>query len=283
VDPTPVVVSVVIPAHEGRESVVRRAVSSALAEARENLVIEPVVVDDGSPGSLIADAVQEFDVVYIRRTCPGGAGAARQSGLDSAAGTWTAFLDSDDTFVPGRISKQLAIAGDADIVGGLTRRDYDTGPGAVLPDYLATRSVDEMIDTPFGASLHPYLIRTTLAALIGFDVDVLAWEDWDFLYRLRLERPLLVTLPEIVSGMHGGSTLRVSEQLAPKADALEAMYRKHHGDITKNRGRAAAWAYFIASAHRRAGNPRSARRWTMTSLAWDPFHPRRALALARRA
>jgi glycosyltransferase involved in cell wall biosynthesis len=84
-----------------------RAVRSALGECRED--DEVIVVDDGSKDNtaeIVADFGSRVRYLPIEHA---GAGAARNAGIAAASGDLIAFLDSDDEWVPGKLSWQRAI------------------------------------------------------------------------------------------------------------------------------------------------------------------------------
>ncbi|MAY25776.1 MAG: glycosyl transferase family 2 [Polycyclovorans sp.] len=65
--------------------------------------IEVIVVDDCSPDQPALDAVRARwpRVRWLSTPENGGAGVARNVGLDAACGHWLVFADSDDEFLPG--------------------------------------------------------------------------------------------------------------------------------------------------------------------------------------
>lgn len=100
-------VSVVIP-NFNREAELQRAVESVLAQDYRPL--EVVVVDDAStrPISLDLDAAAGQLVRWVRLERNSGGATARNAGIDAARGELVAFLDSDDVWVPGKLTQQLA-------------------------------------------------------------------------------------------------------------------------------------------------------------------------------
>lgn len=80
----------------------QRAVDSILRDAPGNL--ELILVDDGStdetPALCDKIAAQDRRVKALHRK-NGGASAARNAGLDAAAGEWILFVDADDCLLPG--------------------------------------------------------------------------------------------------------------------------------------------------------------------------------------
>jgi|GEM_PF-768452 len=99
--------SVIIPTYN-RESQVPDAVRSALEQTLKPFEI--IVIDDGSTDRT-ADALAAFGsaIRYIK-TENGGVSAARNRGILEAKGEWIAFLDSDDTWHPSKLERQLDCA-----------------------------------------------------------------------------------------------------------------------------------------------------------------------------
>ena len=94
-------ISVIIPCYKAAATL-RRAAASALADVPAGL--ELLLVDDGSPddtGALCDTLAAEDPRVRALHRPNGGAGAARNTGLDAARGDWVLFLDADDVLLPG--------------------------------------------------------------------------------------------------------------------------------------------------------------------------------------
>ena len=89
-------VSVIIPVYNV-EKYLRRCLESVASQTLKE--IEVICVDDGSTDSSF-DIISEFSEKDPRFTAVrrqnGGAGAARNAGLDRARGKYLSFLDSDD-------------------------------------------------------------------------------------------------------------------------------------------------------------------------------------------
>src|SRR5688572_29252695 len=98
-------VTVVIPTRDRWDLLVRRALPSALGQ--EDVSIEVIVVDDGSAEGAPASLHGDQRVRVVRHETSRGVPAARNSGLEAATGTWTAFLDDDDLWAPRKLREQL--------------------------------------------------------------------------------------------------------------------------------------------------------------------------------
>lgn len=101
-------VSIVTPAYKA-ERFVGDAIRSV--QKQNHVHWEMLIVDDGSPDGT-ADVVQEYagrdSRVKLIRQANSGPAMARQRALDEAQGRFIAFLDSDDYWLQGKLSRQLA-------------------------------------------------------------------------------------------------------------------------------------------------------------------------------
>lgn len=103
-------ISVVIPVYNV-EAYLRECVDSVLAQTMQNFEI--LLVDDGATDNsgTICDeyGVKDERVRVIHRE-NGGLSAARNTGLDAAAGEYVYFLDSDDYIVPCALERLWSMA-----------------------------------------------------------------------------------------------------------------------------------------------------------------------------
>jgi teichuronic acid biosynthesis glycosyltransferase TuaG len=81
-------------------------------QAQEHRDWEMLVVDDCSPDDTVAVVSSFADrdprIRLIRQPANGGPAAARNAALEAATGRYLAFLDSDDLWLPNKLSAQLA-------------------------------------------------------------------------------------------------------------------------------------------------------------------------------
>ena len=102
----PETVSVIIPTFNRRHCL-PRAVDSVLAQTEAALEI--IVVDDGSDDGTAELIHRDYPQLRYIRQHNRGVSAARNRGIAEARGTWLAFLDSDDEWLPNKLARQLAL------------------------------------------------------------------------------------------------------------------------------------------------------------------------------
>ena len=179
-------ISVIIPCYRAAATL-RRAVDSALTGAPADL--EVLLVDDGSPddtGTLCDELAAADPRVRALHRANGGAGAARNTGLDAAHGDWVLFLDADDALLPGLWAALDALTTDADmILFGLTRescgavKPTDYLPAGFCPDLQALGSALSplLFDTGLLAAPYPKLFRRAAIGAVRFDARLAINED----------------------------------------------------------------------------------------------------------
>ncbi len=195
--PSPLV-SVIVPTYN-RASVIGEAIDSILSQSYRP--VEIVVIDDGSSDDT-ASRVRRYGhpVKYVYQRNRGPA-AARNCGIQYAAGDFIAFCDSDDVWNPGKLEREMeifssypdvdALASDSEIWrnGQLAIRSRFAQRGIVFPS-------DEPVSVrAFGPTwLSDSLFSTCCLTLRRRAIDRLnpgpfnptlrAYEDWDLELRL---------------------------------------------------------------------------------------------------
>jgi glycosyltransferase involved in cell wall biosynthesis len=133
--------TVIIPAYKAAATL-GTALDSVFAQQRPAAAV--IVIDDGSPdGEAIAAVVAGYDgrVTLIRQHNQGPA-AARNHGVRTATTPWIAFLDADDSWLPEKMARQLALAGEdrVGLIHGQARDEREPLPVALDLDRLWTRN-----------------------------------------------------------------------------------------------------------------------------------------------
>ena len=126
-------VSVIMNVRNGAATL-REAIDSVLAQsfADWELVVWDDASTDGTP-AIVSD-YRNSRIRYLRGDRSAGLGRARDAAIRAATGTWLAFLDQDDLWLPEKLASQLSLAGpETGLVYGRTvafsgarwERDYD--------------------------------------------------------------------------------------------------------------------------------------------------------------
>ncbi len=100
-------ISVVIPVYNRRQWI-GRALRSVLGQdwtQREVIVVDDAS-DDGTPDAVAREFGDQVQLLVLPQNR--GVSAARNAGMAQARGEWLAFLDSDDEWLPTKLTKQMA-------------------------------------------------------------------------------------------------------------------------------------------------------------------------------
>ena len=125
-------VSVIMNVRNGAATL-REAIDSVLAQTFPDW--ELIVWDDRSTDSSAAlvSTYKDPRVRYFLSPDDAPLGKARNDAIQHATGEWIAFLDQDDIWLPHKLEKQIALAGeDVGLIYGRTVRFY---PGGWQRDY----------------------------------------------------------------------------------------------------------------------------------------------------
>lgn len=196
-------ISVIIPAYN-RAGCIARALESVKAQGITDL--EVILGDDASTDPTVELTMTIMPSVKVARlTSNLGASAARNAALKLAKGDYIAFLDSDDEWLPGKLSSQIQFLKDHPEVGLcgsghlLISRDGERipYPGINPPDWRKELHVAESFH---GASTS--VVRREVLESIGlFDESLRVLEDWDWLLRISQKYAIHV-LPEQLAIIH---------------------------------------------------------------------------------
>ncbi|OQX24791.1 MAG: glycosyl transferase [Desulfobacteraceae bacterium IS3] len=188
-------VSVIIPAFN-RSRMLKEAVDSVLAQDFTDF--ELIVTDDGSTDDTpeILQSYQE-NIIVIRQENK-GVSAARNAGIAAASGEYLAFLDSDDLWLPGKLSEQIAFFNSHPDALICQTEEIWIRNGIRVNPKLKHRKLSGMIFEP---SLHlclvspsAVMIKRRLFETVGlFDESLPACEDYDLWLRISCKYPIFLT------------------------------------------------------------------------------------------
>ena len=210
-------VSVIIPTYN-RGWMLKEAIDSVLAQDFTDF--ELIVVDDGSTddtGQVLAAYDQKVIAVHQSNR---GVSAARNRGIGAASGQLIAFLDSDDLWLPRKLSTQVDFFhSNPDAVINQTEEIWIRNGVRVNPKTRHHKFSGMIFEKSLALCLvspSAVMMRRSLFDEVGlFDEDLPACEDYDLWLRLSWRYPVhLIETPLIIK--RGGHADQLSK--APGLD-----------------------------------------------------------------
>lgn len=286
-----VAVSVILPTFN-RSASLKDACESVLMQSFRDL--ELIIVDDASNEDIGA-VVKELDdtrVRYIRHEINGGASKARNTGLTEATGSFIAFQDSDDIWLPGKLAKQLDMLGtlptDVGVVTGskiLYGRDaghnYGSGKVTIAPPPSQKLSLDEDQVRRFlignRISLQNALFRRDcFPGSTWFDPCAKANADWEFTVRLAQKTRIFEDIEPVVLAFISNDS--ISRNVRKKILGLLRILKKNRDVLARYPDIHANKLVLLARMMLRIGKRRWAARYIIAALR---LHPAVALSIIR--
>lgn len=225
-------VSVIIPTYN-REETIARAIQSVLKQTFQDFEI--IVVDDGSTDRTraVVEGFCDPRIRYLRHEQNRGAAAARNTGIRTARGAYLAFLDSDDEWLPEKLSEQIAVLQSApdEVHASCTGYYLHLVRSRLTLEKIPSHThlwLKQLLLV--GCDLSPgstLVVRTISLESVGlFDETLLRFEDWDWLIRY-VKRYQLVLVQKL--------SARVYLYDRPRALYLERstahFITKHYADL----------------------------------------------------
>ena len=172
-------VSVIIPSYNAN-AYLKAALASVCDQACSSM--EVIVVDDGSKTSCEPICAEFSKVRYVCQEHAGPA-VAMNTGLSHATGTYIAFHNADDLFLPGKLEAQIQVldtSPDMDFV--LTQLENFVEPGIESPGWFQ----EEQKRKERMGFVSTALIRAEVFEKVGlFNPNYLIGEDMDWLIRAQ--------------------------------------------------------------------------------------------------
>jgi len=213
-------VSVVIPVYNG-ERFLADAIQSVLDQSYQDY--EVIVVDDGSTDGS-AEVAQRFgEAVRYVHQANSGVCKARNTGIAVAQGTYIAFLDQDDLWLPDKLATQVAYLDSHPEVGAVYCQCQVMevmGNAELRSDHMRNLRQrfyyysESVKDNVVGIMRGPYLLMTStmfrtkvLRSIGGFDEAFIGagYEDGDMTLRVN-EVALIAYIPETLARYRVHST-----------------------------------------------------------------------------
>lgn len=207
-------VSVIIPTHN-RADVLGRAVASVLAQTWTDF--ELIVVDDGSTDHTAA-VLAEFDDPRLTGMHQEnkGVSAARNLGIRASSGRFIALLDSDDSWLPDKLARQLAFMRESGMEISQTDEIWIRDGARVNPcrkhaklaGWFLERSLELCLISPSCVLFS----RALWEELGPFDERLPACEDYSLWLRVGLRYPVGL-IPEALTIKTGGHADQLSRRI----------------------------------------------------------------------
>jgi glycosyltransferase involved in cell wall biosynthesis len=245
-------------------------VDSVLAQSFTDF--ELIVVDDGSTDDTLDRLAAYGDRLQIIRQDNRGASAARNAGIRRAAGSYIAFLDSDDLWRPEKLAAQMdLVSRDRSVKICYTEEIWIRRGRRVNPRKKHAKHsgwiLEKMLPLCLVSPSSVLIAREVLDRVGPFDESLPACEDYDLWLRIgRLYPIVLIDRPLIVK--RGGH----DDQLSAAYWGLDRFRVKAllrllaHQDLAPDLRRAAADCLekkcaIVANGFRKRGRERLARQF----------------------
>jgi len=211
-------VSVVIPTYN-RCAYVQEAIDSVLAQTYTDYEI--IVIDDGSTDGTGEALRRRYGdrIRYVWQENQGQA-AARNHGIALACGDYVAFLDSDDTWLPDKLTSQVAYLDEHPEVGFVFSEAWKVDAAGRVIDGSRVNACVCPEDLSLEAQLFEnhilapstVVVRTEpLVRVGGFDPAIRNVEDYDLLTRLcQTTSVALIHEPLVCYRVHGENVTQLS-------------------------------------------------------------------------
>jgi len=214
-------VSVIIPTYN-RADVVKRAITSVQLQTHKNLEI--IVVDDASADNTAEVVLSIIDnrIRYICHKANLGGSAARNTGINQARGEYIAFLDSDDVWLPNKLTVQMEViithAAQNNIVcyGQFQKSNQVFYQRSILPIRGKQQSTIAEYLWLFGGEMltSTLLISRNIATATLFKSKLVKHQDLDFVIRLEKQAAKFIFVPQVLTIWHNEARGdRISRQI----------------------------------------------------------------------
>lgn len=280
-------VSVIIPTFNRRE-LVQKTIESVLSQTYP--ACEVIVIDDGSTdGTERALATRFGSQIRYSWQENRGESVARNAGIIVARGEYIALLDSDDLWLPNKLSKQVQlieslphicmVGCQAWLMDSHGKRIEVDPIGAELQ--RADYSLESLLwSNEVGGGSIGLIRRSALEQIGGFDPDIRFGEDWDLWLRLRarwdfafVPEPLACIRRHINTQCHLPRSETIEHVLGDHLHLLDKAFTalSPENSLTDLRNRSFARQYAEAAFASYAwGRYAQGREWLAEAIALDP-------------
>jgi glycosyltransferase involved in cell wall biosynthesis len=232
-------VTVIIPVYN-REQCVGRAIQSVIDQTFSDF--ELLMIDDHSTDNSVQIIQQHIDkdsrISLIMHDKNRGAQAARNTGIKVAKGTWIAFLDSDDEWLPKRIQTELSLANElgVSVVHSACYLKQENSELKLLGvPQLSGNIYKDLLKHP-GPMFQGLLVRKECFERIKYlDEAIVSYQEWETAIRLAEFYPFAYAEePLFIYHYHKGET--ISKDVRKGIEGWSQIVKKHHKEIIRVAG-----------------------------------------------
>jgi glycosyltransferase involved in cell wall biosynthesis len=257
---------------------------SVLDQTHQDL--ELIIVAD-APEDATLERVHGYDDkrirVLVHKARRGGA-AARNSGIEAARGSYVAFLDSDDIWLPQKLELQLRKMEEkrGPEWGGVYCGSIINMGGEAIKENRATSEGDlryDLLSMSFelGGSSTLMLRRDCLAQLGGFDEAFHRHQDWELMVRF-FSKYKLAAVEELLVVKNGFSLPEADDYVRTKQLFLDKFSEEiaSYGKERSRRIMAVHW-YDVAYLHFLQRKLVDSLQYLTKAWGWEPLPPPKRL------
>jgi glycosyltransferase involved in cell wall biosynthesis len=263
-------ISIVIPAYN-RPQLLNRAIDSISKQTYEN--IETIIVDDGSKEDLstVVNFDEQKNIKFKRHSKNKGANAARNTGINSANGKYTLFLDSDDQLKPKAIENIVKVVGDEknNCIGVSLSREirYSDGSSEKENNNGKIYQGDLLHKQNYVSGIGGKCLRTKYLRQNRLDEKVTYYEDFDLLYPLMENKYIIgIEEPQYIYNIHG------SQKRDDRTSELKSrihVFNKYKSSMSQKEK--STQLHLIGCTYMRLDSVRSARRTFLQAIKYHPI------------
>lgn len=230
------VVSVIIPTYNRAHSL-GKSIKSILTQSYQDF--EVIVVDDRSTDNT-EQIIKNFNdprIKYIQHQHNSGAAVARNTGLENSSGRYIAFLDSDDEWLPQKLTKQVELLQQSRPEVGVVYtgmeivNEFDRVKRIKVPTHRGSLHNTLLFANVVGTPSTVMVKREYLEQVKGFDPDILQFAaDADLWVRLSQLCEFEFISEALVRYLESDSD-RLSTNPEAVVKSILAFIDKHHKNL----------------------------------------------------
>lgn len=269
--------TVIIPTFN-RKELLKGAVRSVLDQTFGNFEI--IIVDDHSADGTgeIIPLFGDDRIEYVVNDHTKGISGARNAGIDRAKGTWTAFLDDDDIWLPEKLEiLYMKISKVDDSIGliytGYSYFDFDKEKG--LSSHVPAKEgwvQEDLLYRNFIGTFSTVAVRTDILRRVGgCDESYCFFEDGDLYVRIS-EFSKVAAVEEALTYVRTSNKDRLSFKYDKRMMGFKRFWEKHRlliDKCPKLRHRAASRIFVYATLQGEIAEAVKVLPWTLAGIIVD--------------